>query len=64
MYLSEFTTSTNIEYRGPNIKLPLEISIDSRTLNEGQIFLALKGENTDGHLYIKEAVDKIGRAHV
>ncbi len=57
MYLSEFTTSTNIEYRGPNIKLPLEISIDSRTLNEGQIFLALKGENTDGHLYIKEAVD-------
>ncbi len=58
MYLSEFTRSGKIKYRGPDIQLPIEISIDSRTLNEGQIFLALKGDNTDGHLYIKEAVDK------
>lgn len=30
-------------------------SIDSRTLRPGEFFIALKGERTDGHLFLKEA---------
>ena len=32
-----------------------DLSIDSRTLNPGEAFLALKGENFDGHHFIAEA---------
>lgn len=34
------------------------ISIDSRTIKKGETFFALKGENTDGRLFIKDAVGK------
>ena len=30
---------------------------DSREVVEGDIFCCLRGENTDGHQYIKEAID-------
>jgi UDP-N-acetylmuramoyl-tripeptide--D-alanyl-D-alanine ligase len=32
------------------------LSTDSRAVTEGQVFLALKGETTDGHLYLRQAV--------
>lgn len=32
------------------------ISIDTRTLQKGDLFIALKGDNQDGHLYVSEAV--------
>jgi UDP-N-acetylmuramoyl-tripeptide--D-alanyl-D-alanine ligase len=32
--------------------------IDSRLAEEGSLFIALKGENTDGHLFIQEAFDR------
>ena len=34
------------------------ISIDSRTTNKGDLFIAIKGENFDGHEFIKDAIDK------
>lgn len=34
------------------------ISIDSRTLQKGDLYIAIKGENTDGHFYIKDAIQK------
>ncbi len=34
------------------------ISTDSRTSDQDQIFLALKGENFDGHTFIKSLIDK------
>lgn len=34
------------------------ISIDSRTIKPGELFLALKGENYDGHNFIKDACQK------
>lgn len=34
------------------------LSIDSRSVLPGQIFLAIKGEKTDGHLYVEQAVDQ------
>jgi UDP-N-acetylmuramoyl-tripeptide--D-alanyl-D-alanine ligase len=33
-------------------------SIDTRTLNQGDIFVALSGATTDGHQYINEAIQK------
>ncbi len=33
-------------------------SIDSRTMNAGELFFCIKGENTDGHLYISQALEK------
>ncbi len=34
------------------------ISIDSRRINQGCLFIAIKGENKNGHLFIKEALAK------
>lgn len=34
------------------------VSIDTRTLRHGELFFALKGENTDGHNYTNEALKK------
>ena len=33
------------------------ISIDSRAVNPGHLFVALKGGNVDGHDYIQKAID-------
>src|SRR5436190_5924069 len=33
-------------------------SIDTRTLEEGDIFFALKGERTDGHDHIQSALER------
>ncbi len=34
------------------------VSIDSRTLEKGNLFVALEGEQFDGHKFIRQAVDK------
>ncbi len=34
------------------------VSIDTRTMEQGDLFIALKGENFDGHDYVELAVDK------
>ena len=34
-----------------------DVSTDSRNISEGCVFFALKGENTDGHIYVKKAID-------
>ena len=34
------------------------VSIDSRTVQAGDIFIAVKGEHSDGHDYVKQALDK------
>jgi len=36
----------------------LGVSYDSRTVNAGELFVAIKGFERDGHLYIKDAVKK------
>ncbi len=38
------------------------ISIDSRKVKEGELFIALKGNNFDGHDFIKEAIKKGAKA--
>ncbi len=34
------------------------ISIDSRTLKKGEIYIAIKGESLDGHDYVNDALEK------
>lgn len=45
---------TNLDYN-TNIK---DIKTDTRNINKGDIFIALKGKNYDGHDYIEEAIKK------
>lgn len=35
-----------------------KFQIDSRKIKSGEVFLCLKGENTDGHLFIEDALKK------
>ena len=35
------------------------VSIDSRTLEPGDLFVAIKGENTDGHAYVEAALKRV-----
>lgn len=50
-------TSGRLEQRGMEMLLG-RISTDTRTLIPGDIFVALTGENFDGHAYVGEAVTK------
>ena len=46
-------------YSGGERELLLEsVSIDSRTINNNSIFIALKGDNFNGNLFWKEAIKK------
>ncbi|MFZ0286459.1 MAG: Mur ligase domain-containing protein, partial [Terriglobales bacterium] len=38
--------------------LALGYSIDSRTLRPGDLFFAVKGERTDGHDFVAQALEK------
>ena len=39
-------------------QLVAQISTDSRTITPGQVFLALKGPNFDGHKFVQQVADK------
>ena len=41
-----------------NNKSFLGVSIDSKTLKKGNLFIAIKGKNNDGHHFVKEALLK------
>ena len=42
----------------PEDTLLLGLSIDSRTLNAGQVYLAIKGERLDGHGFLDQAFER------
>ncbi len=51
----------NIEYVKIYNKIDVNInniSIDTRTINEGDCFIGIKGQNFDGNLFYKDAFDK------
>jgi UDP-N-acetylmuramoyl-tripeptide--D-alanyl-D-alanine ligase len=45
-----YNAVNNAEFRG--------LSTDSRSIKEGEIFLAIRGDNFDGHNFISEVIDK------
>lgn len=48
----------NIEHMNHPFPVDAVFNIDSRTVGQGDIFVALCGEKTDGHNYIQQALDK------
>lgn len=42
---------------GEQIKIE-KICTDSRSVNSGDLFVAIKGENVDGHYFVKSAIEK------
>ena len=43
---------------GSEIEGEFGISTDTRTINENEIYLPLRGENFDGHNFIDNAIEK------
>lgn len=56
--LSDIARILNLEKKGLDTTPVYGISIDSRTLQPGMVFVALKGNHFDGHAFIKEAFSK------
>ncbi len=52
----------DVDFNGPNAEFN-SVSIDTRTLQPGALFVAIKGKNFDGHDYLEEAI-KLGAAGV
>lgn len=56
--LSDIAQILGLNRRGLDTKPIQGISIDSRTLQPGMVFVALKGNHLDGHAFVKEAFSK------
>lgn len=56
MSLDEITKILSAEMLGENINVK-GISTDTRTIKGGELFIALKGPNFDGHNFVKQALD-------
>ena len=52
----ESQVSPDLDFQG--------ISMDSRNVREGDIFIAIDGANVDGHHYIKDALNKGAKAAI
>ena len=48
--LNSTLVNSNVNFDG--------VSIDSRTIKKGNLFVAIKGENFDGHQFVNDAVKK------
>ena len=61
--MSHFTVSdaalwSGGKYYGPDIQLCRSWKNDSRDVGPGDAFVALKGENSDGHYFVQKAVER------
>ncbi|MDF2690259.1 MAG: murF [Gammaproteobacteria bacterium] len=54
--LAQLSKAIGAEYFGQDMALPA-VSIDSRSLKPGEMFVAVKGENMDGHQFAQQAVE-------
>ena len=57
MRLSELIVATKGVLNGPDCEFD-RISIDSRTIERGELFVALRGKNFDGHAFVESALVK------
>lgn len=51
-----FNLPTAVIYNPDDYKPVKSVSIDSRNLKKGSLFVAIKGKRTDGHKYVKDAI--------
>ncbi|MBY0109773.1 MAG: UDP-N-acetylmuramoyl-tripeptide--D-alanyl-D-alanine ligase [Candidatus Babeliaceae bacterium] len=52
----------DVDWYGPDLPENLNLTVDSRTIKPGHIFVAVKGQKQDGHDYIHEALTRGARA--
>lgn len=57
MQLSEASRALSAGYVGDDVVLD-GVSIDTRTLSGGELFIALRGPNFDGHDFVAQAMEK------
>lgn len=63
MKLAElFQDVPNVRFCGDQNVSVRGVSMDSREVSNGDVFFALTGEKTDGHLYIQDAIQKGAKA--
>lgn len=55
--LAEVADFLSAKHRGANVPFQF-VSTDTRTLQPGDLFVALIGDRFDGHLYIEQAIEK------
>jgi UDP-N-acetylmuramoyl-tripeptide--D-alanyl-D-alanine ligase len=55
--LAEVAEFLQAKHRGANVPFQF-VSIDTRTLQPGDLYVALIGNRLDGHEYVKQAIDK------
>ncbi len=57
MTLSEAARAVNATLLGDDLMVQA-VSTDTRTLQQGDLFVALTGENFDGHIFVAQAIEK------
>ena len=57
MSLSQISSVTGGEYRGEDVRFA-RVSTDTRTLQQDDLYVALRGENFDGNEFVSQAFDK------
>ena len=55
--LSEAATAVNGRLQGSDVRFD-GVTTDSRSVSQGQLFIALRGPNFDGHDFAEKAIDK------
>ncbi|MCK5697939.1 MAG: hypothetical protein KAI02_07240, partial [Gammaproteobacteria bacterium] len=55
--LSQLAKALNTSLSGVDCVFS-QVSINTRTMNKGDLFIAIKGDNFDAHHYIQEAIKK------
>ena len=59
MKLRDLLAGVPLTGYGPDLEMEINsISYDTRTLQPGALFIALSGDKTDGHRYIRDAMEK------
>lgn len=59
--ISEAAGSCEGTLYGPDGGFPSEVVLDSREVRLGSVFVALKGQHTDGHLFLSQAFERGAR---
>jgi len=58
MKLNELLKDTNYQIIGPNTNPIIKsLQFDSRKVEKGALFVAIRGVETDGHLFINKAIE-------
>src|SRR5262245_7770630 len=58
LQLNEINSAVSGVLTGPGNMTATGYSIDTRTLNAGDLFFAIKGPNFNGHHFVSQAIEK------